>query len=123
MFQSMITAVNSDEGYTEIVRAVVEGRYLKPVFSVLKVGSDSLEEASRVFSENNSLPADEIFVTAFHPKDVVFQHLEVPRVKSVKNLVSVASFKAASQFSLPPDEVNVACLNSLSSLRTGLVPA
>ncbi|AFK06432.1 hypothetical protein Theba_0715 [Mesotoga prima MesG1.Ag.4.2] len=123
MFQSMITAVNSDEGYTEIVRAVVEGRYLKPVFSVLKLGSDSLEEASRVFEENNSLPADEIFVTAFHPKDVVFQHLEVPRVKSVKNLVSVASFKAASQFSLPPDEVNVACLNSLSSLRTGLVPA
>ncbi|MFA7427679.1 MAG: hypothetical protein WCZ49_06630, partial [Mesotoga sp.] len=96
MFQSMITAVNSDEGYTEIVRAVVEGRYLKPVFSVLRMGVNSLEESTKVFRENNTIPADEIFVTAFHPRDVVFQHLEVPRVKSTKNLLNVASFKAAS---------------------------
>ena len=123
MFQSMITAVNSDEGYTEIVRAVVEGRYLKPVFSVLRMGVNSLEESTKVFRENNTIPADEIFVTAFHPRDVVFQHLEVPRVKSTKNLLNVASFKAASQFSLPPDEVNVACLNSIASLKSGLVPA
>ncbi len=123
MFQSMITAVNSDEGYTEIVRAVVEGRNVIPVFSVLRIGENSLGEAARVFGENNTLPVDEIFVTTFHPKDVVFQHLEVPRVKSMKNLLSVASFKAASQFSLPPDEVNVACLNSIASLKTGLVPA
>jgi hypothetical protein len=71
----------------------------------------------------NSLPSDEIFVTSFHPKNVVFQHLEVPRVKSMKNLLNVASYKAASQFSLPPDEVSVACLNSLTALKSGIVPA
>lgn len=123
MFQSMITALNVDEGYTEIARAVIDGRYLKPVFSVLKIGPKSLEEAVRIFRENNSVPTDEMFVTCFHPKNVVFQHLEVPNVKSLKNLLSIASFKAASQFSLPPDEVSVACLNSITTLKSGIVPA
>ena len=123
MFQTMITALNIDDGYTEIARAVVEGRYLKPVFSVLKTGPKSLDEAVRIFMQYNSLPSDEIFVTSFHPKNVVFQHLEVPRVKSMKNLLNVASYKAASQFSLPPDEVSVACLNSLTALKSGIVPA
>lgn len=123
MFQSMITVLNSDGGYTEIVRATIEGRHLKPVFSVLKIGPNSLEEASQIFRKNNTLAVDEIFLAGFNPENVVFQHLEMPKIKSVKMLTGVAKFKAASQFSLSPDEVTVACLNSLPAIKIGIVPA
>ena len=123
MLEPFITTVNSENSYTEIVRGKLNGRYIVPVFRVFKSGKNSFEEASKIFFEHNSLPIDEVVVTTVPPENVVFQHIEVPPVRNVKNIMGVANFKAASQFSLPPDEVRIACLNDLKNSKQNIIPA
>ncbi len=123
MFNPLITTLCTGKNYTEIARFLVKGRSLSLTFRVLEFGPESLKKASQVFFEHNFLPVDEIFVTAIHPSNAIFQHIEVPKVKSRKSLMDVAGFKAASQFTLPPNEVHIECLNSFKAIRNGLVPA
>ncbi|OAA30828.1 hypothetical protein AT15_09090 [Kosmotoga arenicorallina S304] len=123
MFDNFITVLNFDSSYVEIVRAIISRRGITPVFSALHFGKNALEEASREFFKHNTLPIDEVFVVAISPENVVFQHIEVPMVKDYKNLLRVANFKTATQFSLSPDEVIVKPLNSLKAINEGITPS
>lgn len=123
MFNPAITTLSTSKSYTEITRFLLRGRNLHLTFRVLEFGHDSLKRSAEIFFEHNFLPVDEIFVTAVHPSNAIFQHIEIPRVKNRKNLMDVAGFKAASQFSLPPNEVYMDCLNSFKAIKEGLVPS
>ncbi|AKI97921.1 hypothetical protein [Kosmotoga pacifica] len=123
MFNNFVTVLNYDPSYTEIIRAVVFRRNIIPLFSVLRFGEDSFEKASEEFFKHNTLPVDEVFIVAISPENVVFQHIDVPKVKSKKNLLRVANFKAATQFSLSPDDVIVKPLNDLKAINDGVSPS
>ncbi|HHF08540.1 MAG: hypothetical protein DRP32_00740 [Thermotogae bacterium] len=123
MFDNFITVLNYDPLYIEIARAAVSRRSIIPVFSTLRFGDNALEEASREFFKHNTLPVDEVFVVGISPENVVFQHIDVPKVKNLKNLLRVANFKTATQFSLSPDEVVVKPLNNLKAINEGITPS
>jgi len=126
LFDNFITVLNYDPLYIEIARAAVSRRSIIPVFSTLRFGDNALEEASREFFKHNTLPVDEVFVVGISPENVVFQHIDVPKVKNLKNLLRVANFKTATQFSLSPDEVVevvVKPLNNLKAINEGITPS
>lgn len=123
MFTPKITIINKNEEYTEIVRALIKKKKLIPIFRVLNFGKDSFKEASKAFFLHNNLPVDEIVVSSINPTKVIYQSIEIPAVKNMKTLLSVANFKAAMQFSLPPKDVQIDSINEFNSIKKGtLIP-
>ncbi|MDI3523323.1 hypothetical protein [Kosmotoga sp.] len=122
MFEKFVTAINFWEDLAEISRVLVKKKYIIPVFSVLEYGENALKKAAERYFEYNVLDVDEVITTAIHPSNVVFQHVEVPKVKNEKSLMNVANFKIATQFSLPPAEVIPSPLNSLKAIKNSVIP-
>lgn len=122
MFEQFITTLYSGKINTEITRALIKGNKIEPIFHALQIGEDSLEKASEIYFENNTIPPDEVFVTSIHPSKAVFQQLEMPSVKNKKSFLRIANFKIATQFSLSPEETIVSPLTSVKAIRSGIVP-
>lgn len=122
MFEKFVTAINFWGNIAEISRVLIKKKYIIPVFSVLEYGEDALKKAAERYFEYNALDVDEVVTTAIHPSNVVFQHVEVPKVKNEKSLMNVANFKIATQFSLPPTEVIPSPLNSLKAIKNSVIP-
>jgi hypothetical protein len=121
MFTPKITVINKNEEYTEIVRAIIKKKKLIPAFRVLNFGKESFKEASKAFFSHNNLPVDEIVVTSIDPTKIIYQPIEIPSVKNMKTLLSIANFKAAMQFSLPPKEVQIDSINGFTSIKKGSI--
>ncbi|MFW6121825.1 MAG: hypothetical protein ACOC80_13150, partial [Petrotogales bacterium] len=66
MFDQFVTTLYSGKIHTEITRALIKGSKIIPIFHTFQIGEDSLKKASETYFENNTIPSEEVFVTALH---------------------------------------------------------